>query len=35
MNIAWAYLTPIQIVQLLHFRPELREEYEKYKRETK
>ena len=35
MNIAWAYLTPIQIAQLLHFHPELREEYEKYKRGAK
>ena len=28
MAIAWSYLSEIQIAQLLHFRPELREEYE-------
>ena len=32
MNIAWGYLTDLEIVQLLHFHPELRGEYERWKK---
>ena len=31
MGIAWGYLKPIEIVQLLHFHPELRDEYKDWK----
>lgn len=31
-EIAWEHLSPIQVAQLLHFRPELRGEYEEGKR---
>jgi len=31
MNIAWGFLEPIQIAQLLHYHPELCEEYRQWK----
>jgi len=31
MTVAWGNLKPIEIAQLLHFRPDLRDEYENWK----